>query len=330
MDSVDLEVLRDAVAWLDDGQRVALVTVVRTWGSAPRPIGALLALSENGQLSGSVSGGCIEDDFTSRIRSNFPNRCEVVRYGVKAEEARRFGLPCGGTLELVVEPLSSPIALRPALQAVERRELCVRQVNLSTGEANLQKAKMEAKPGLAGDLLSQAFGPRWRMLLIGSGQTSQYLAQMAQTLDYRVFICDPRPEYEGHCRIPGVELFKGMPDDVVRDMCPDQRTVILALTHDPKLDDMALMEALKSDAFYVGALGSKSNNAKRRTRLAMLELTPEEISRLHGPVGLPIGSRTPPEIALSILAELIALRAQTGITEPHPQTNIHTAMIDVS
>jgi len=168
--------------------------------------------------------------------------------------------------------------------------------------------------GLDGEWLTQIFGPRWRILLIGAGQTSQYLAQMAQSLDYRVLVCDPRQEYRETWKVSGVEWMDGMPDDVVREMRPDQRTVILALTHDPKLDDMALMEALTTDAFYVGAIGSRSNNTHRRTRLARLDLRAEQIARLHGPVGLPIGSRTPPEIALSILAELIALRSQVGFS----------------
>jgi xanthine dehydrogenase accessory factor len=255
----------------------------------------------------------VEDDLGTRIRDAFPASCEVIRYGVSAEEARRFGLPCGGTLQLVVEPLTASVTLQPALASVERRELRVRQVNLKTGATRFQAMTPDSQPGLDGDLLTQVFGPRWRMLLIGASQVSHYLAQMAPTLDYRVLICDPRREYRDSFNVPAVEWRSGMPDDVVRDIRPDQRTVILALTHDPKLDDMALMEALMTDAFYVGALGSKVTNANRRSRLAQLELKPEQIARLHGPVGLPIGSRTPPEIALSILAELIALRSRAGI-----------------
>lgn len=314
MDSMDLEVLSDAVAWLDFGQHVALITVVQTWGSAPRSVGALLALRADGRLSGSVSGGCVEDDLARRFQHAFPTRCEVVQYGGSDEEARRFGLPCGGTLKLVVEPLDSAASLRPALDAVARRELWRRQVCLTTGQARLAPVTADSVAGLDGEWLTQIFGPRWRILLIGAGQTSQYLAQMAQSLDYRVLVCDPRQEYRETWKVSGVEWMNGMPDDVVREMRPDRRTVILALTHDPKLDDMALMEALTTDAFYVGAIGSRSNNANRRARLARLDLRAEQIARLHGPVGLPIGSRTPPEIALSILAELIALRSQVGFS----------------
>ncbi|MEZ5583334.1 MAG: XdhC family protein [Candidatus Competibacteraceae bacterium] len=320
MDSMDIEVLRNAVAWLQAGHRVALVTVAQTWGSAPRPVGALLAMADDGRLSGSVSGGCIEDDLSRRIHGDFPSRCEVITYGVTAEEARRFGLPCGGTLQLVVEPLDRAAALDPLLAAVERRERIMRRLQLSTGSAIYQTADKMVRPGLDGDILIPLFGPRWRLLIIGASQTSLHLARMAQALDYRVYICDPREEYKQSWEYGGVDWLPGMPDDVVRELHPDQRTAILALTHDPKLDDMALMEALRSDAFYIGALGSKLNNANRRKRLLQLDLTQEQIDRLHGPVGLPIGSRTPPEIALSIIAELVALRNGMefikGITPP--------------
>jgi len=308
MDSMDIEVLRNAVAWLQAGRRVALVTVAETWGSAPRPVGALLAIADDGRLSGSVSGGCIEDDLGRRIHGDFPTHCEVIKYGVTAEEARQFGLPCGGTLQLVVEPLAQADALEPLLAAVEQRELIMRRLQLSTGSAIYQAAEPGLRPGIDGDILIQLFGPRWRLLLIGASQTSLHLARMAQALDYRVYVCDPREEYRQSWERAEVDWLPGMPDDVVRELRPDRRTAILALTHDPKLDDMALMEALQSDAFYVGALGSKLNNAKRRKRLLKLDLTQQQIDRLHGPVGLPIGSRTPPEIALSILAELVALR----------------------
>jgi xanthine dehydrogenase accessory factor len=255
-----------------------------------------------------VSGGCVEDDLAARLRANFPSRCEVVKYGVTAEEARRFGLPCGGTLQLVVEPLTGIESLQPALAALERGELVARRVQLADGAVSFQAVMPEDVLRFDGAVLTQIFGPRWRLLIIGAGQVSLYLASMAQALDYRVLICDPREEYVREWTVTGAELLSGMPDDVVRALVPDRRTAIVALTHDPKLDDMALMEALKTGAFYVGALGSAATTARRRERLASLEVTPEEAARLHGPVGLPIGSRTPPEIAISILAELTALR----------------------
>lgn len=310
MDSVDLEVLKRSAEWLDAGRRVLLVTVVKTWGSSPRPEGAMLAVRDDGLVVGSVSGGCIEDDIVDRTRRLGMTQAavETVTYGVSADEARRFGLPCGGTIQLVAEPLSKASGMRALLREIEAGHLVSRRLDLVTGEATLHPAK--AVDGLAfdGATLTTIHGPRYRMLVIGASQLSKYLASIAVGLDYQVTICDPREEYTETWDIPGVTLVRTMPDDTVRAMQLDERCAVVALTHDPKLDDLALMEALKSKAFYVGALGSRANNAKRRVRLLDFDVTEEEVARLHGPIGLFIGSRTPPEIAVSILAEITAVK----------------------
>lgn len=318
MDSVDLEVLTQAQRWLGEGSPVALVTVAQTWGSAPRPVGALLAVAGDGRFAGSVSGGCVEEDLVANLRQNFPERADTVTYGVTAEEARRFGLPCGGTLRLVVEPLRDPGALEPVMEAVSARLPVARTLHLATGRASLATPVPGQATAFDGERLVAVYGPRWRLLIIGAGQLSRYLAEFALALDYQVTVCDPRSDYAESWSVAGAELTRDMPDDVVREMAPDARSAVVALTHDPKLDDMALMEALKSGAFYVGALGSRGNNEKRRRRLAQLELSPEEIARLHGPVGLPIGSRTPPEIAIAILAEITALRHGISLERSDP------------
>jgi xanthine dehydrogenase accessory factor len=310
MDSVDLEVLRKCADWVDEGRRTLLVTVVKTWGSSPRPEGAMLAVREDGHVVGSVSGGCIEDDIVDRTRreGQRATKCEVVTYGVSADEARRFGLPCGGTLQLVLEPLTRESGMRALLREVETGHLVARKLDLASGFATLHPA--QASDGLAfdGKVLRTIHGPRYRMLVIGASQLSKYLAQIAVGLDYQVTICDPREEYTETWDVPGVTLVRTMPDDTVQAMSLDERCAVVALTHDPKLDDLALMEALKSPAFYIGALGSRANNAKRRERLREFDLTDNEIARLHGPIGLYIGSRTPPEIAISILAEVTAVK----------------------
>ena len=310
MDSVDLEVLKRSAEWLDAGRRVLLVTVVKTWGSSPRPEGAMLAVRDDGLVVGSVSGGCIEDDLIDRTRRLGMNQtsAEAVTYGVSADEARRFGLPCGGTIQLVVEPLNKASGMRALLREIEAGHLVARKLDMLTGEATLHPA--QAMDGLTfdGATLTTIHGPRYRMLVIGASQLSKYLAQIAVGLDYQVTICDPREEYTETWDIPGVTLVRTMPDDTVKAMSLDERCAVVALTHDPKLDDLALMEALKSPAFYVGALGSRANNAKRRVRLREFDVTDEEIARLHGPIGLFIGSRTPPEIAISILAEITAVK----------------------
>lgn len=311
MDSVDLSVFKTLQKWLEADLNVWLVTVVKTFGSSPRQPGALLVLREDGVLVGSVSGGCIEDDLVDKALSGeLPTQqAKLMVYGVTREEAQRFNLPCGGTLELVVEPVKNSVWVDEILNAINGHRLIKRDVDFISLQIRCSDAKVtDPTIQLADQQLSVVYGPRWRLLIIGAGQTSAYLANMAQALDYQVSVCEPRDAMSESWNVPNVELLNMMPDDAVLAMQPDAHTAIVALTHDPKLDDMALLEALKSAAFYVGALGSKKNNANRRKRLAMFDLSEAEIDRLHGPVGLPIGSRTPPEIAIAILAELIALR----------------------
>ena len=316
MDSVDLQVLKTASTWLHAGNRVIMATVVKTWGSAPRPIGALTAIRDDGLVIGSVSGGCVEDDMIDRVRRGDVVEAKPVttRYGVSAEEARRFGLPCGGTLELVLEPLTAESRIDELLARVESHELVVRRLDMDSGAVTLAPGLWSDQLAFDGKTLTTVHGPRWRLLIIGGGQLSQYLAQMAQGLDYHVTVCDPREEYAGGWQVAGVDFRRGMPDDVVLEMNLDGHSAIVTLTHDPKLDDMALLEALKSPAFYIGAIGSRRNNDARRKRLAEFDLSREEIARLHGPVGLKIGSRTPPEIAIAILAEMTAIR--NGVEVP--------------
>jgi len=315
MDSVDLECLKRSAEWVESGRRVLLVTVVKTWGSSPRPPGAMLALRDDGHVVGSVSGGCIEDDLIEHVRAEGlrVTRCEVVTYGVSADEARRFGLPCGGTIQLVLEPLTKESGILALLREIEDGHLVARKLDLASGFATLHPAKPSDGLEFDGKVLTTVHGPRYRMLVIGASQLSKYLAQMAVGLDYQVTVCDPREEYTETWDIPGVTLVRTMPDDTARAMKLDERCAVVALTHDPKLDDLALIEALQSPAFYVGALGSRANNDKRRQRLVEFELSPAEVARLHGPIGLYIGSRTPPEIAISILAEITAVK--NGVPE---------------
>lgn len=310
MDSVDLQVLKSASAWVREGRRVVMATIIKTWGSAPRPIGALTAIREDGMVVGSVSGGCIEDDMIELVKKGelAKDKPATTRYGVTAEEAKRFGLPCGGTLELVLEPLGRNSGLDELLSRVERHELVLRKLDMETGHVTIGPAKSTDQLAFDGATLATVHGPRWRLLIIGAGQLSVYLTQMAQALDYQVIICDPREEYAEGWNVAGTEFKRGMPDDVVTGANLDGHSAVVTLTHDPKLDDMALLEALKSPAFYVGAIGSKKNNEARRKRLAEFDLSQSEIARLHGPVGLKLGSKTPPEIAIAILAEMTAIR----------------------
>jgi xanthine dehydrogenase accessory factor len=311
MDSVDLAVLKALVAW--QAEKRWLVTVAETYGSSPRPRGSMLVLRGDGLAVGSVSGGCIEDDLADRAQRGqlSRERCEVVTYGATADAARQFGLPCGGAMRLVIEPVLNTDWAEHILQQIKARHLIRRTLHLDTMKVTLDDALRTDSFAFDGETLTTVHGPLWRLLLIGATQTSSYLAKMAQALDYQVTLCDPRTEMRATWDVPDTLMTSEMPDDAVLALEADSCTAIIALSHDPKLDDMALLEALKSPAFYIGALGSKASNAKRRERLALFDLTLEEIARLHGPVGLDIGSRTPPEIAVSVLAQLISVRNQT-------------------
>ena len=311
MKSADLEVLTRALEWLENGYKAHLFTVVQTWGSAPRLPGAILVVRDDGHLIGSVSGGCIEDDLADKARDKLlPAKPSVMEYGISRDEAQRFRIPCGGRLQIFVEPLNSPDQLQALLTSLQDRKLIKRSVNLKTGQIKLMQVLPEGLPKIDGDWFHTYFGPQWRLLIIGANQLGSMLANMAQVLDFDVLICEPRQEIREEWHVEGVTWVDGMPDDVVLEINADAHTAIVAVTHDPKLDDMALLEALKSDAFYVGALGSHKNQEKRRERLRMFDLNEFEISTLRGPVGLQIGSRTPAEIAIAILAELIQVRAQ--------------------
>lgn len=310
MDSTDFSVLKTCIDWLQSGKRVALATVAETWGSSPRPVGSWLAIRDDGHVVGSVSGGCVEDDLIARVRSEIFTKVkpEFVIYGVSKEEAARFGLPCGGTLRIVVEPNPSLAGLQQLTERIKAKKISQRRLNLESGHFDLLDGKRQDIFHCDKQFMTAVYGPRWRIVIIGAGQLSQYLARMALSLDYEVFVIDPREEFAAGLNIEGVQFMRGMPDDVIVDLAIDSHTAILALTHDPKLDDMGLLEALKSPAFYIGALGSRVNTLKRKERLALFDLSKHEIDRLHGPVGIYIGAKTPPEIAVSILAEITAVK----------------------
>jgi xanthine dehydrogenase accessory factor len=316
MNSTDLSVLKSAVEWLQSGQSVAIATVVQTWGSAPRPVGSWLAIRADGQVAGSVSGGCVEDDLIRRVQTEIltRNTPEMVVYGVTQQEAARFGLPCGGTLRLLVEPKPELAVLKKLLENISTHQITRRSVNLSTGKSTLTFGDRSDEFVCTEQEMQTTYGPRWRMVIIGAGQLSLYTADFALASDLEVIVIDPREEYAEGLNRTDITFSKGMPDDVLLEIGVDAHTAVVALTHDPKLDDMALMEALKSPAFYVGALGSRKNTQKRKERLLEFDVSQEQVEKLHGPVGLYIGALTPPEIAISILAEVIAVKY--GISVP--------------
>ena len=308
LSSIDFEVLSALLEWQDQGHAAALATVVHTYGSSPRPVGSLAAIRDDGAVIGSVSGGCVEQDLIERVRVAIPTLPQRLGYGGTPEDNQRWGLPCGGQMEVVLEHAPSAELIKQTLTALSAQQAIARRLDLASGTSTLFTPSATTHTACDDHFLTTCHGPQLRLLIIGAVQTSRVLAAMALALDYSIHICDPREEYRSTWDLPGSTLLTGMPDDAVVALQPDARTAIVALTHDPKLDDMALLEALRSPAFYVGALGSKRNHQKRCERLALLDLAPHEIARLRGPVGLPIGSHTPPEIAVAILADLIAVR----------------------
>ena len=329
MENLDVMVLRTLRDWRCAGKRALLATVVRTWGSSPRPVGSIMALCEDGAVVGSVSGGCIEDDLIYQHTQAYASAASegegskkipsgppaFVKYGVTADEAHRFGLPCGGTLELLLEYDPAATALTQLVAALEAGQLTQRSVQLSDGAVQLSQATGPAELVLSDKELINTFGPEYRMLLIGAGQLTEYLATMALFSGFAVTVCDPREEYRSAWSVLGATVLSDMPDDVVLAFKPDRRSCVIALTHDPKLDDLALLEALNTEAFYVGAIGSRRNNEARHQRMAEhFELSEATLSRLRGPIGIYIGSKTPPEIAVSVMAEVLAVK--NGVVLP--------------
>ncbi|MBB3177618.1 XdhC family protein [Variovorax sp. Sphag1AA] len=315
MENLDVMVLRALRDWRQAGRRGLLATVVRTWGSSPRPIGSIMALAEDGAVLGSVSGGCIEDDLIARYTRAHGDgvmptgKPAFVKYGITADEAHRFGLPCGGTLELLLEYDPDPASLQTLVASLERGRLMQRTVTLADGSVKLAEASSPAELTVNDAELVNTFGPEYRMLLIGAGQLAEYLATMAQFSGFAVTLCDPRTEYQTSWNVPGVTTTTEMPDDAVTAFKPDRRSCVVALTHDPKLDDLALLEALETEAFYVGAIGSRRNAEARRERMIEhFDQTEASLARLRGPIGIYIGSKTPPEIAVSVMAEILAVK----------------------
>ena len=327
MENLDITVLRQLLQWRQAGQRALLATVIRTWGSSPRPVGSIMALCESGAVVGSVSGGCIEDDLIYRYRRpaggelaapthDIPDGPpERVKYGVSADEAHRFGLPCGGTLELLLEFNPDVAVLAALVQSLGAGRLMLRCTDLSTGQVTVTPCERPEGLNDNGKTLRNTFGPEYRMLLIGAGQLAEYLSTMAIFCGFSVTVCDPREEYRGGWNVPAAKLVTGMPDDEVRGFGVDRRSCVIALTHDPKLDDLALLESLGTEAFYVGAIGSRRNNEARRARMIEhFDQTEESLAAMRGPIGIYIGSKMPSEIAVSIMAEVLAVK--NGVALP--------------
>ena len=324
MNSTDQTILSCLLASLNQGEKPWLVTVVATIGSSPRPVGSLVAFRADGSQVGSVSGGCVEEDLIARLLAGEFNGPQVylTDYGVSAEDNEKWGLPCGGRLELAIQQLDTKDLdwVKDAHHAMSTRQTLRRSVSLESGETQISPTEQFTPLEKRSDRLIHCLGPRHRLLLVGAGQLAANLSTLALAMDYEVILADSREWALDQWQGPDVEKILGLPDDVVREHAADEHCAVITLSHDPRVDDMALMEALDSACWYVGALGSVRTTEKRLQRLSQLGLSSDSLARLHAPVGLSIGSKTTMEIAVSIMAQLTQLRRESNVLAQSAQT----------
>jgi xanthine dehydrogenase accessory factor len=313
------EVLSTLQSWLRAGLRAALATVRETYGTSPRPTGSLAALCEDGRVVGAVSGGCVEELLSRHVRAHWasciaPPACELLRYGRDEKERQQLRLPCGKQVSLCVEYAPDLAALERLLHALQQGQRMWRSVRYADGQVTLRRDKPRATSVATapadwqGDAQGHQLllGPSQRLFLIGANDVAAYMAPMSPALGFELTVCEPRPAYRQAWRWPDIALDPRMPDDLLRAARCDADCAVVAVSHDPRLDDLALIEALCLPCFYVGVIGSRASVPKRHERLAMFDITAQQLARLHSPAGLPIGSRTPPQIAISVWAELVA------------------------
>lgn len=324
MESLEVTILSTATKWLKHDEEVLLVSVAKTWGSSPRPVGSMMLIKPDGSFVGSVSGGCVEEDLINKYLTNKleNKKVSVLSYGVGQLDAQKFGLPCGGRLELVIEKLNAEDSLDIVSLNLSKDKPITRSLDIQTGCVSYSEPDWNQCSNFDGKNLHKIFGPQWHLLLVGANDLAKHVAEFAAALNYKITICDPREHINMNWVSEKMNFTAEMPDDVVAKLKPVEMSIVLALTHDPKMDDMALMKALKMNLFYIGAIGSQKTQAARRKRLQQLNLSNAEINKLHGPVGLAIGSKTPAEIAISILAEITAQRHQCEKAFTNQQTRL--------
>lgn len=310
-----------ALAWHRQGQGAALATVIETWGSAPRQAGSQLAISGAGEMVGSVSGGCVEGAVvTEALEALSDRKSRLMTFGVSDDTAFAAGLACGGTIRVLVEPVGegaealpeatlaeivlARAALRP-LALATRPEGWVRQILLPGTDPAVDARLRSDRSGMEDDgRFIAVHNPPLRLIVVGAVHIAQPLLTIARACGYACSLIDPRAAFGSAARFPGETIEEDWPDEALAALAPDTRTAIVTLTHDPKLDDPAIRQALRSPVFYIGCLGSTRTHAKRVERLLAEGFTIDEIERLHAPVGLDIGAKTPAEIAVSIMAQI--------------------------
>lgn len=305
MSRSEVEIIERGQAWLAEGERVVLATVAHTWGSSPRPPGAVMVMSASGRIAGSVSGGCIEEELLARVREDFPHRFETIEYHSDSHRS----LPCGGRLLLTVEPLATIPELAAMLSALRDGASVLRRLDLEHATAAWALADDDARTGLDAQVLQVVYEPAWRLVVVGAGELASWVCRYAQLLDYAIDVCEPRPEYREGWTLREFAVSGDYPDDFIAALGCDAHTAIVALTHDPKVDDMAMLEGLRTPAFYVGALGSGRTTAKRAARLIEhFAMSADQVKRIRGPIGIDLNTRKPSEIALAVMTDITAAR----------------------
>lgn len=323
-----------ALAWHREGRRAALASVVETWGSAPRPVGAMLAISGEGEIAGSVSGGCVEGAVVVEALDALEDgRCRVLEFGVSMEEAFAVGLACGGTISVMVEPVGTGAGWDPALlEALVAERAARRAVGVRTDTGDWSRGLIGYEDAAErfdadrsgfdedGVLFTAVHNPPLRLAIVGGAHAAQPLALMARASGYDVTVIDPREAFASATRFPGEQISNEWPDEALAAHGLDLRTAVVTLSHDPKIDDPAIMAAIRSPAFYIGALGSTRTHARRVERLAAAGFADAEVARIDAPVGADIGARTPAEIAVSVMAEMTE-RLRRPATRPGRQVS---------
>lgn len=302
-----LKLLQTTQQWLQNGETAYLFHVAKTWGSSPRPPGSLMVMNESGQHIGSVSGGCVEEDLFKRIRAGEFREQPVRLIEYSNENQPHISLPCRGQMQIVLEVLHDVRALQPIIEAIESRQPLTRDIHIVQAQIQLHKQR-RYHTRFENNVLTEPYGPGWRALLIGANDLSQYVARQCKALGYEVIVADPRDEYRQNWQLSDCELTALMPDEAVEKYAGDEYTAVLALTHDPRLDDLAIIQALDGPAFYLGALGSKRSALRRQETFRKMHIPVALTDKLDAPIGLNIGSRSPAEIAVAIAAKLIQVR----------------------
>jgi len=312
MQHLDLQVIEQALTWYREGETVWLCTVLSSFGSSPREPGSLLVARADGSHEGSLSGGCIEEDFLARLKDGaFTRAMQVVRYGDAQTDSPKVRLPCGGILDVLVEKIDPDADQGPQLEqmqaALSGRGPVIRELDLDSGQSQVRPAEPTGpKVERDGQKVQLRLGPTQKLLLAGVSPVAKACADMALSLGFEVVVCDPREEQLAGLDLPGLKLQALLPSVYIASGECHSATAVVALTHDPRLDDLTMMEAVRSPAFYIGVMGSRRTSAQRAERLKRSGgLSEEELARIHMPIGLDLGSKTPAEIALAVMADIV-------------------------